>query len=83
MDFPLPLKMPDFKGQTFIFNNEISDILLEMGKHTNTPIELKRFDMSSNRFQMNDIDAFVTYKCMKVKSNISDFKKGFTVVITK
>ena len=41
--------------------------------------ELKQVDASSNRFNINVVDMSLTSNGMKVKDNLYDFSKSYTV----
>ena len=77
-----PVTLKDDRGETFAVDNEMIDILLEMGKQTNKQFQLISVDANSNKIKINDIDVSLVQDGIKVKGKVYDFSKGFAMFIT-
>ena len=51
-----PVTLKDDRGKTFAVDNDMIDILLEMGKQTNKQFQLISVDANSIKFKINDTD---------------------------
>ena len=75
--------LKDDRGQTFAVDNDMIDILLLMGKQTNKHFRLISVDQNSNKFKRNDVDVSLVPDVIKMKGEVYDFYKGFSIFITK
>ena len=72
----------DDRDKKFTVDNDMIDILLEMGKQTIKQFELISFDANSNKFKINGIDVSLVPDGIKMNGNVYDFSKGFHMFIT-
>ena len=77
-----PVKLKDDRVKTFTVDNDMIDIVLEMGKQTNKQFELISVDPNSNKFKMNGVDLSPVPDDIKMKGEVYDFSKGFPLFIT-
>ena len=77
-----PVILKDDKGKTFALDNDMTDILLLMGKQTNTQFESISVDPHSNKFKINGIDVSLVADGIKVEGKIYYFSKGFAMFTT-
>ena len=77
-----PVTLKDDRGEAFAVDNDMIDILLEMGKQTNIQFQLISVDANSNEFKINDIDVSLVPDVIKMKGKVYDFSKGFALFIT-
>ena len=62
-----PVTLKDDRGKKFAVDNDMIDILLEMGKPTNKKFQLISVDAYSNKFKTNDIDISLVPDGIKMK----------------
>ena len=74
--------LKDDRGKTFTVDNDMIDILIEMGKQTNKQLQLKSVDAKSIKFKINGIDVSLVPDGIKMKGKVYDFSKGFLMFTT-
>ena len=77
-----PVTLKDDGGKTFAVDNDMIDILFEMGKQSNKQFQLISVDANSNTFKINDIDVSLLPDGIKLKGKVYHFSKGFAIFIT-
>ena len=77
-----PITLKDDRGVVFHVENDMIDILIEVGKQTNKQFQLISVDANSNQFKINDIDVSLVPDGIKMKGKVYDFSKGFALFIT-
>ena len=77
-----PVTLKDDRGETFAVDNDMIDILLEMGRQTNKQFQFISVDANSNEFKINDIDVSLVPDGIKMKGKVYDFSMGFAMFIT-
>ena len=77
-----PITLKDDRGKVFPVENDLIDILLEVGKQTNKQFQLISVDANSNKFKINDIDVSLVPDGIKMKDKIYDFSRDFALFIT-
>ena len=73
--------LKDDKGKTFTVDNDMIAILIEMGKQTNNQFQLISVDANSNTFKINGVDVSLVPDGLKMKGNVYDFSKGFSILL--
>ena len=76
-----PVTLKDDGGNTFAVDNDMIDILLEMGKQTNKQFQLKSVDAKSNKFKINDIDVSLVPDSIKIKGKVYDFLRALLCLL--
>ena len=75
--------LKDDIGKTFTVDNDMMAILIEMAKQTNKQFKIISVDPNSNKFKINGVDVSLFPDGIKMKGKVSDFSKGFALIITK
>ena len=71
-----PVILKDDKGKTFALDNDMTDILLLMGKQTNKQFELTSVDPNSNKIKITGIDVSLVADGIKVEGKVYYCSKG-------
>ena len=80
---PDPLiTLKDDRGELLPVENDMIDILVEMGKQTNKQFQSISVDANSNKFKINGVDVSLVPDGIKMKGKVYDLSKGFAMFIT-